>query len=108
MGDESQDNQEDIKRRAKEIKNKLNGGKNSVTIETDNRRIRYDLDGKAHHEKPLDKKIDTPHKVKYVRNVNPKNPTLSNWSKKGGVKPMSHEDLDIVEDYLKNKKKKDK
>jgi len=48
-----------VKKQASEIKNTLNGGKNSVTVKTGNGQVRYDLEGKAHGG------IDTPHTQSY-------------------------------------------
>ncbi|AJD06370.1 hypothetical protein UPTC16712_0860 [Campylobacter lari RM16712] len=92
-----------IKQRAIEIKNTLNRGYNSVSIETKDKFIRYDLDGKPHYEKTLKKLINTPHKVEYTKHINPQDPTKYRMSK-GIVEPISHKDLDIVENYLKRQK----
>ncbi|EAK9955297.1 hypothetical protein A0Z27_08345 [Campylobacter lari] len=86
-----------------EIKNTLNRGYNSVSIETKDKFIRYDLDGKPHYEKTLKKLINTPHKVEYTKHINPQDPTKYRMSK-GIVEPISHKDLDIVENYLKRQK----
>ncbi|EIQ9562010.1 hypothetical protein LWC48_001782, partial [Campylobacter jejuni] len=89
-----------IKQRAMEIKNTLNGGYNSVSIKTKDKLTRYDLDGKPHYEKTSKKIIDTPHKIEYTKHINPQDPTKYRMSQ-GLVEPISHKDLDIVENYLK-------
>ncbi|MCR6577780.1 hypothetical protein, partial [Campylobacter insulaenigrae] len=89
-----------IKQRAIEIKNTLNRGYNSVSIETKDKLTRYDLDGKPHYEKTSKRLIDTPHKVEYTKHINPQDPTKYRMSK-GIVEPISHKDLDIIENYLK-------
>ncbi|MGH2268232.1 hypothetical protein, partial [Campylobacter taeniopygiae] len=89
-----------IKQRAAEIKNTLNGGYNSVSIKTKDKLTRYDLDGKPHYEKTSKKIIDTPHKIEYTKHINPQDPTKYRMSQ-GLVEPISHKDLDIVENYLK-------
>ncbi|MBZ7954727.1 hypothetical protein H2278_07825 [Campylobacter sp. W0018] len=89
-----------IKQRAAKIKNTLNGGYNSVSIKTKDKLTRYDLDGKPHYEKTSKKIIDTPHKIEYTKHINPQDPTKYRMSQ-GLVEPISHKDLDIVENYLK-------
>ncbi|ELF2321183.1 hypothetical protein RBO56_001633 [Campylobacter lari] len=89
-----------IKQRAMEIKNTLNGGHNSVSIKTKDKLTRYDLDGKPHYEKTSKRIIDTPHKIEYTKHINPQDPTKYRMSQ-GLVEPISHKDLDIVENYLK-------
>ncbi|MFY4691558.1 hypothetical protein ACOTVD_11070 [Campylobacter jejuni] len=89
-----------IKQRSMEIKNTLNGGYNSVSIKTKDKLTRYDLDGKPHYEKTSKKIIDTPHKIEYAKHINPQDPTKYRMSQ-GLVDPISHKDLDIVENYLK-------
>jgi hypothetical protein len=47
------------------VKNVLNDGKNSVTVDGAGVRTRYDLAGKTHGDVP------TPHKQSYIYNTNP-------------------------------------
>ncbi len=64
-----------IKQRAMEIKNTLNGGHNSISIKTKDKLTRYDLDGKPHYEKTSKKIIETPHKIEYTKHINPQDTT---------------------------------
>ncbi len=64
-----------IKQRAMEIKNTLNGGYNSISIKTKDKLTRYDLDGKPHYEKTSKKIIETPHKIEYTKHINPQDTT---------------------------------
>lgn len=89
-----------IKERAMQIKNQLNNGKNSVSMQTDKGYIRYDLDGKSHFDKGLGKYIETPHKVEYTKNINPADSSKFGF-KKGATKPIEQSDLDIIENFLK-------
>jgi hypothetical protein len=74
---------------------KLNGGKNSVTIESATQKIRYDLAGKAHGGVP------TPHKQVYNKNfVDGVQKSVSKASKE--ALPMTKKDLDLVRKYLTN------
>jgi RHS repeat-associated protein len=72
---------------------KLNGGKNSVTIENATQKIRYDLAGKAHGGVP------TPHMQIYKKNfVDGVLKSLSRDSKK--AIPMMQQDLEFVKKFL--------
>ncbi len=72
---------------------KLNGGRNSVTIETATQKIRYDLAGKPHGGVP------TPHKQVYIKNfVNGIQKSVSRVSK--AAFPMTEQDLELVRRFL--------
>jgi RHS repeat-associated protein len=71
----------------------LNGGRNSVTIETPTMKIRFDLAGKAHAGVP------TPHMQVYVKNfVNGQVRSITRNSK--NAIPMRQEHMQIVKRYL--------
>ncbi|MEI6697289.1 MAG: RHS repeat-associated core domain-containing protein, partial [Bacteroidota bacterium] len=73
---------------------KLNGGKNSVTIENATQKIRYDLAGKAHGG------VATPHMQVYNKNfVNGVVKSVTRASKE--AIPMMQKDLKIVTKFLK-------
>ena len=72
---------------------KLNGGKNSVAIETATQKIRYDLAGKAHGGVP------TPFIQMYDKNFG--NGVVKSVSRDSKTAiPMTQQDLEIVSKFL--------
>ena len=87
-----------IKEQAIDIKKKLNNGKNSLTIQTPNKQIGYDLDGKPHAN------VDTPHKQVYKKNkLNEEVKSISRENK--GAKPLVQKDIRIIRKFFKRFKK---
>lgn len=75
---------------------KMNGGKQSVTIETATQKIRYDLAGKTHGG------IPTPHMQIYNKNfVDGILKSITRASKE--ALPMTQKELDLVRNFLKGK-----
>lgn len=88
---------QDLAEQANELV-KLNGGKNSVTIETSTQKIRYDSAGRSHGG------VATPHKQIYNKNiVNGVQRSATRASK--NTHPMTQEDLDLVRKFLTSQKK---
>ncbi|WP_332737821.1 RHS repeat-associated core domain-containing protein, partial [Flavihumibacter sp.] len=86
-----------LKEQADNVKSTLNDGKNSVTIKTPDKQIRYDLAGKDHAGVP------TPHKQVYNKNIfNGQVRSISRDSKE--AIPMSQADLRIVTKFLEKLK----
>lgn len=56
-------NTKSLKDKASDLSNSLNKGKNSITVDSANKRFRYDLKGKSHGG------IDTPHVHEYKKNI---------------------------------------
>jgi hypothetical protein len=76
---------------------KLNNDKNTVTIQTPDKKIHYDLDGNTH------KGVETPHKQYSYPNTNPKTGGIF-WNKdRKAVDSMNQQDTRTVRRYLERK-----
>ncbi len=83
-----------IKEQALDVKTNLNDGKNSVTVETPNKKVHYDLDGATH------KGVETPHKQYSNKNTNPET-GQTHWNKdRKTVEPMNQQDIRTVKKVL--------
>lgn len=81
---------------------KLNGGKNRITLRTENYQIDIDLAGKAHFDKATGKSIPTPHVKISPRNFKaPSQPTYNTG--KAAYRPATQQDLRLVRNYLEKK-----
>ena len=83
-----------LEEQASAIKHLLNNDKNSVTIQTPNQKIHFDLDGPTH------KGVTTPHKQYSNPNTNP-NTGQTFWNKDSKtVDPLTQQDIRIIRNYL--------
>ncbi|MBL7999656.1 MAG: hypothetical protein JNL32_13605 [Candidatus Kapabacteria bacterium] len=73
-------------------------GKNTITIQTPDKILHYDLVGPPHRG------VSTPHVQRSLPNVNPNTGEL--FMNKDGkwVRPMEQQDIRVVRNYLKRKK----
>lgn len=91
--------QSSIKEQAIDLKNNENGGRNSVTLNSQRQRIRFDLDGRDHGEVP------TPHAQYYIKNfLNGVQKSISRASNK--AVPLTAKDLRLLRNYFNSLKKK--
>jgi len=88
-----------LKDQAKKLKHTLNKNKNSVTIQTPNKKIHYDLDGATH------KGVPTPHKQISEKNTNPKTGETF-WNKdRKNVDKMTQQDMRTARKFLEKQSK---
>jgi hypothetical protein len=89
-----------LKEQALQLK-ELNNGKNSITIQTPDKQIRFDLDGKPHGE------VETPSKQVYKKNfVNGVQKSISRESRQ--TQPLTQQEIRIVRKYIEHLQKNKK
>jgi RHS repeat-associated protein len=87
-----------LKDQAEDVKDTYNGGKNSVTIRTPDKQIRFDLAGGDHNGVP------TPHFQVYFKNFDKQGVLRSITNRKvSDAYPMTQQDLRNVIRYFKNR-----
>ena len=86
-----------IKEQALDVKNNQNNGKNSVTVQTPDKKVHYDLDGATH------KGVETPHKQYSYPNTNPAT-GQTYWNKdRKTVDPINQQDIRVVKKVLEKR-----
>ncbi|MCP3660582.1 MAG: hypothetical protein GY830_09840, partial [Bacteroidetes bacterium] len=88
-----------VRQQALDVKKNLNNNKNTVKVNTPNKRIQYDLDGAPH------KGVETPHIQNYNKNIDPKtNKVYFNKDRKTAI-PMNKNDVRVIKKILEKRKK---
>ena len=85
-----------LKDQASALKSNLNGSKNSVSVQTSNKTINYDLEGATH------KGIETPHKQYSYPNTNKDGKVFMNKDRKN-VDPMNQQDIRTIKKVLESR-----